>query len=88
MLELAPNIHEQRRSVSIPERELLGFVSAVTELLGDGQTRFVADIWLDAVASMDRLPEPSSDEWRSVTVAAWANLAQRLIDHHVLGNGF
>ena len=85
MLELTPTVYEQRQPASVPERELLGFVNAVTDLLGSGQTRFVADVWLDEVASMDTLPEPTSTEWRAVTLAAWGRLAQRLIDRCILG---
>jgi hypothetical protein len=88
MLELTSSVHDQRQPASVPERELLGFVSAVTDLLGAGQTGFVADIWLDEVASMDILPESTSADWRLVTVAAWARLAQRMIDRCVVGNSF
>ena len=88
MLELTPTVHEQRQPASVPARDLVGFVSAVTDLFGAGQTRFLADIWLDEVASMDILPEPTSTEWRAVTLAAWARLAQRLVDRCTPFNSF
>jgi hypothetical protein len=65
---------------SVPERELLGFVSAVTELFGAEQTRVLTEIWLDELASMEAMPEPMSTEWRLVTLGAWARLAGRLFD--------
>lgn len=71
---------------SEPERELLGFVSAVTELLGAGQTRVLTEIWLDELASMEAMPEPTSTQWRSVTFGAWARLARRLFDVCLIGN--
>jgi hypothetical protein len=68
------------RPVSVAERELSEFVNSVTDLLGPDQTRFLTDIWLDAVASMDRMPGPTSPDWRLVTVDASARLARRLMD--------
>lgn len=65
---------------SVPERELLGFVSAVTGLLGAEQEKVLTDIWLDELASMETMPEPTSRQWRLVTSGAWAMLARRLFD--------
>jgi hypothetical protein len=65
---------------SVPERELRGFVSAVSELFGNGQTSFLREIWLDELASRETMPAPASSEWRLVTLAAWARLAHRLVD--------
>jgi len=65
-------------SRSVPEGELLGFVSAVAELLGTGQTGVLTEIWLDELASMEAMPEPTSTQWRLVTLGAWARLAQSL----------
>ena len=65
---------------SIPEHELRGFVNAVTELLGTQQANVLTEIWLDELASMDAMPEPTSTEWRLVTLGAWARLAHRLFD--------
>jgi len=70
---------------SVPERELRGFVSAVTELLGTEQIRVLTDIWLDELASMDAMPAPTSAQWRLVTIGAWARLADRLF--HVCLSG-
>ena len=65
---------------SVPERELLGFVNAVTELLGAQQASVLTEIWLDELASLEAMPEPTSMQWRLVTLGAWARLARRLLD--------
>jgi len=66
--------------VTAAERELAVFVSSIRDCLGPEQTRFLTEIWLDELASMDFMPEPSSPNWRLVTLAASARLASRLID--------
>ena len=76
MKESAPN----RQQISIPERELLEFVSAVSELFDPARSSFVREIWLDALATMETMPSPASSEWRLVTLAAWTRLAQHVIE--------
>jgi len=71
---------------SIPERELLGFVSAGTELLGSQQSRLLTEIWLDELASMEAMPEPTSTRWELVTVGAWVRLARRLFEVCLTGD--
>jgi hypothetical protein len=66
--------------VTLAERELQAFVDSATGLFGPDQTKFLTEIWLDALASMDRMPGPTSPDWRLVTVAASARLARQLID--------
>ena len=73
-------------SGSVPERELLRFVSAVTELLGNKQATVLTEIWLDELASMETMPEPTSTQWRLVTLGAWARLARRLFDVCLIGD--
>lgn len=63
---------------SIAERELSAFIRSVTNLLGTEPDRYLTNIWLDAVAAMDIMPEPTSLDWRLVTIAASARLASRL----------
>jgi hypothetical protein len=87
MYDLTQDGHEQRNLVSMPERELLGFVTVVTDLLGANQTDFLREIWLDQLASMETMPGPSSPDWRLVTQAAWVRLAGRLIDLSFVENG-
>jgi len=60
------------------ERELGGFIRAVTELFGPEQARLAADAWVDELELMDALPGPSRRDWGWVTVAASAQLAARL----------
>jgi hypothetical protein len=66
--------------ISIAESELRAFIDSVTDLFGPDQTRVLTDIWLDALASMDRMPGPTSRDWRLVTLVASARLAGRLCD--------
>ncbi len=82
MQESLPNRQKCQKPVSVPEQELLGFVSDVSELVGSEQSTFLREVWLDELSSMETMPEPKSSEWRMVTVAAWARLAQRLVDAH------
>lgn len=60
------------------ERELSAFISAVTELFGPEQARLSAEDWLDELESMDSPLRPTSRNWRAVTGAASARLANRL----------
>ena len=63
---------------SVPERELLGFVDAVTALFGAQKASVLTEIWLDELASLEAMPEPTSTKWRLVTLGAWARLARHL----------
>lgn len=64
--------------MDIAERELSAFVGAVTELYGPGEAKLSADDWLDEAELMDSPPESTSRNWRAVTIAASARLANRL----------
>lgn len=66
-------------SVSVPERELLDFIRAVTELLGPSSTRALTEIWLNELACMECTPGPGSPDWRMVSLAASTSLAGQLI---------
>jgi hypothetical protein len=70
----------KQEPASVAERELLIFIDAVLELIGPESQRILSEIWLDELACMDRIPEPSSPDWRWVTLAASRRLAMRLID--------
>src|SRR6202051_2196047 len=54
------------------------FMRAVTELFGPEQARVAAEDWVDELEFVDILPEPAGRDWRSVTIAATARLANRL----------
>ena len=60
------------------ERELGAFLSAVTKLFGPEQARLAAEDWLDEAEEMDSPPRSTSRDWRTVTVAASARLANRI----------
>jgi hypothetical protein len=72
-------------NVSAPERELLDFIRAVTELLGPSTTRVLTEIWLNEVACMDCTPGPGSLDWRMVSLAASTKLASQLIASQLRG---
>ena len=62
----------------LAERELASFIGAVAELFGPEQARLSADDWLDESELMDSPPRSTGRDWRAVTVAASARLANRL----------
>ena len=64
--------------VTTAERELGAFIGAVAELYGPEQARLSADDWLNELALVDSLTSSTSRDWRRVTVAASARLANRL----------
>jgi hypothetical protein len=63
--------------INSAERELSAFIRAVTELFGPEQARLSTEDWLDELELKDMPPRPSSRDWRAVTVAASARLANR-----------
>ena len=63
--------------INMAERELSAFICAVTELFGPEQARLSTEDWLDESELMDRPPRATSRDWRAVTVAASARLANR-----------
>ncbi len=66
--------HEMHRA----ERELSAFIGAVTQLFGPEQAELAAEDWLDEAEEMDSPPRSTSRDWRTVTVAASARLANRI----------
>ena len=62
----------------LAERELAAFLGAVKELYGPAQARLSAEDWLDESDLMDSPPRSAGRDWRAVTVAASARLANRL----------
>jgi hypothetical protein len=64
--------------VNLAERELLTFISAVTELFGSEPARFLTELWLDELALMDNSTGLANCEWPLVTAAAVARLVRRL----------
>jgi hypothetical protein len=70
--------------IHMAERELSAFISAVTELFGPEQAKLSTEDWLDESELMDSPPRSTSRDWRAVTVAASARVANRLTaaQHH------
>src|SRR5260370_38504646 len=63
--------------MTMAERELAAFFSAVTDLFGSEQARLSVEDWLDGLAAMNGLP-PSTRELRWITVERSAPLAKRV----------
>ena len=64
--------------MTMAERELGAFISAVTELFGSEQARLAAEDWLDELVLVETLPGLISRDWRLITIAASARLANRV----------
>ena len=64
--------------INMAERELSAFIRAVTELFGPEQARLSTEDWLDHSERMDCPHMATRKEWRTVTVAASARLANRV----------
>ncbi len=64
--------------VHLAERELSSFVSAVKELYGPELATLSAEDWLDESELMDGPPRSELRNWRAVTIAASARLANRV----------
>jgi len=62
----------------IAERELSAFIRAVTQLHGPEEAKLAAGDWLNESELMDSPPLSTSRNWRAVTIAASARLANRL----------
>jgi len=69
-------IYEEQTHLA--ERELSSFIAAVTELYGPEQARLSAEDWLDESDLMDSPPRFELRNWRAVTIAASARLANRV----------
>jgi hypothetical protein len=67
----ADDMHEE-------DSELSAFVSAVKEMFGFNQARLAARDWLEESELMDSPPRSISRDWRAVTIAASARVADRL----------
>ena len=64
--------------MSMAERELGAFISAVTELFGSEQARLAVEDWLDKLELMETLPGLTSHDCRLITITASARLANRV----------
>ena len=66
-----------KKQMQMAEREFSAFISAVKELFGPEQAEISAVDWLDVSELMDIRPRSTSHDWRAVTIAAAARLANR-----------
>jgi len=73
---LCDSIYEEQTHLA--ERELSSFISAVTELYGPKQARLSEKDWLDEAELMDTQSSSTYRDWRAVTIAASARLANRV----------
>jgi hypothetical protein len=64
--------------MTMAERELGAYISAVTALFGSEQVELAAEDWLDELVLMEALPALTSCDWRLVTITASARLANRV----------
>ena len=64
--------------LDMAERELSAFFAAVETSFGPEQAKLSAGDWLDATEQVLGLNQPSSRDWRAVTVVASSRLAHRL----------
>jgi hypothetical protein len=72
---------------NMAERDLSVFIRAVTELFGPKQARLSTQDWLDELELKDMPHRATSRDWRAVTVAASARLANQQTlarDHRTL----
>jgi hypothetical protein len=67
-----------REQTQMAEREFSAFIRAVKELFGPEQSQLSTVDWLDESEDMDSHPGTTSRDWRAVTIAASARLANRL----------
>jgi hypothetical protein len=67
-----------KEQAQMAERELSAFISAVNEMHGPDHAKLSAVDWLDELELVDRQPVSTSRDWRVVTIAASARLANRL----------
>jgi hypothetical protein len=70
------SIYEEQ--IHLAERELASFITAVTKLYGPQQAGLSAEDWLDESELMDSAPRSEARNWRAVTIAASARLANRV----------
>ncbi len=62
----------------LAEHELSALIQSVTALFGPEQARVSTEDWLEEADLMDSPPLSTERDWRSVTIAASARLANRI----------
>jgi len=82
-------IYEEQ--IQLAERELSSFIAAVRASYGPEQAELSVEDWLEESELIDSPPRSEARNWRSVTIAASARLANRVnlspsADAHHIGN--
>ncbi|HXY52654.1 MAG TPA: hypothetical protein VEI01_24630 [Terriglobales bacterium] len=70
------SIYEEQTYLA--ERELASFIAAVAKSYGPEQAKLSAEDWLEESKLMDSPPRSEARNWRAVTIAASARLANRV----------
>jgi hypothetical protein len=70
------SIYEEQAHLA--ERELSSFIAAVKASYGPEQAEVSAEDWLEESELMDSPPRSEERNWRAVTIAASARLANRI----------
>jgi hypothetical protein len=65
--------------ITLAQRELAAFLSAVVCLFGSEQATLAADAWIAELMSFDNVAGFSNRDWRLVTVGALSRLAHHLV---------
>jgi hypothetical protein len=81
-MHISPLLSSESHSEQVREanHEFAAFLGAVTKLYGPEQARLAAEDWLEEAEKMDSPPWSAGRDWRAVTIAASARLANRLND--------
>jgi hypothetical protein len=66
--------------ITLAQRELAAFLSAVVSLFGSEQATLAADAWVAELMSFENVAGFSSRDWRLVTVGALSRLADHLVN--------
>lgn len=72
------SILRPRDQLNMAKRELSAFFGAVGTLFGPEQAKISAGDWVDVTEQVLGPNQPSSRDWRAVTIAASSRLAHRL----------
>jgi hypothetical protein len=65
------------QQLTLAERELSAFVTAVRQLFGAEQSRQAGNIWIEELERMDWPSEAPVIDWRKVIIAAAGRLVDR-----------
>ena len=74
--DFSDSLYEEQTHMA--ERELSSFIAAVTKLYGPEQAKLSAQDWLDESELVDSPPRSEERDWRAITIAASARLANRV----------